>query len=252
MQAAKPPYVAYDGLCTLLVLGGGKAVRAMPGTLEVITVKEADTKAYEILSEYPIKRWIELRGVENCGILIPRSVKASLAVLAANPNHEYNLEHFTKEYIMATAAKKAAATPATKTAKATKADAAPAVDAKKANAAKAAAAPAAKPAKAPKETAAPAAKVAKQPAKAAAAEGAGERKGRPSPHNLDAKIKKGSVDFKEHVREGTHRFFRYEFLLKNVGKKVGDVLGQETEDGVVIVSKHITGAIEANYISLDK
>jgi hypothetical protein len=243
--------VAYDGTHTLLVLKGGQAVRATDTELRLIPVKEG---AYEILSEYPVKRWIELQTVENSGKVIPRSVKVVLERLGADPALEYTRETFTRKHIMATK-KEPAADKAT-------ADKAPATDAKKANAAKAPAkekaAPAAKktaekPAAKGKD-AAPAAKApAKQPAKAAK-EPSGEegRRGRPSPYAADAVVKKGKVDFKEHIREGTHRFSRTEFLVKNVGKKIGDLLGQEFEPGYALASKHVGAAIEAGYIELSK
>lgn len=145
---------------------------------------------------------------------------------------------------MATAAKSA---PAAK--KAAAKTAAPAVDAKAANAKAVASRPAKAPTAAKPEAAA---KPAKAPTKAGAAEAGEGRKGRPSPHALDAKIKKGVNDFKEHVREGTHRYARYELIAASVGKTVGEVLGQETSDGVAIVSKHFTSAIEAGYITLSK
>jgi hypothetical protein len=259
MALSTLPVVVYDGLGTCLVLRGSQYLRHRPGTLELCNNKEVD-KA-DILAEYPVKRWAELMlaGIEKCCIMAPQSVVKILRALTADPIHEYTLEHFSKESIMATSKKAAAeatSAPAAKKAAAAK------PDAKAANAA--AAAPAAKPAKAPKADAAakggtkaatPAAVPAKQPAKAAkaaAAEGGEGRKGRPSPHALDAVLKKGTSDFKEHVREGTHRYFRYDFLVKNIGKKVEDVLGKETEDGVAIVSKHISGAIEAGYITLSK
>jgi hypothetical protein len=253
------PVVAYDGLGTCLILRGNQYIRQRGGVLELR--RDTDINKAAILPLYPVKRWAELmlRASKNDVTVAPQSVVKILTGLVTDPLHEYTLDHFSKESIMATA-KKAAEADAAPAPSAKKTAAKP--DAKAANAAKAAAViPAAKPGKAKADVAAkggtkaaapaPAAP-AKNAAKAPKAESAEGRKGRPSPHNLDAVIKKGSKDFKEHVREGTHRFFRYEFLAKSVGKKVSDVLGEETGDGVPIVSKHITGAIEAGYITLSK
>lgn len=259
MPALNLPVVAYDGLGTCLILRGNQYIRQRGGVLELR--RDADIDKAAILPLYPVKRWAELmlRASKNDVTVAPQSVVKILTGLVTDPLHEYTLDHFSKESIMATAKKAAEADAAAPAAKKTAAK----PDAKAANAANAAkaaaAAPAAKPGKAKADVAAkggtkaaaPAAP-AKNAAKAPKAEAAEGRKGRPSPHNLDAVIKKGSKDFKEHVREGTHRFFRYEFLAKSVGKKVSDVLGEETGDGVPIVSKHITGAIEAGYITLSK
>lgn len=237
-MAQKPPYVAHDGHSTYLVYAPGKAVRME--SAEQFAPGPTDA----VLADYPVKRWVELmlQSIEVAGKVVPTSIKKVFQGLLMDPSLAYSLDNFSKEHIMATA-KKAAAT-----------------DAKAKNAAKAA--PAEKPAKktaaadaapAVKKTKAADAAPAKQATKKGAATEGGEgRKGRPSPHALDAKIAKGKTDFKEHVREGSHRFNRYDFLVKNAGKTVGDVLGKEFEPGYEIVSKHITSAVEEGYITLSK
>jgi hypothetical protein len=252
----KFPYIGFDGRHTALVLGPSKYIVGGPEYPAELALSTSSAAAYKPLEDYPVLRWIELYTAENSAILIPQSVKKVLGPLAADTTLQYTLDHFKKESIMATA--KAAAAAKTTSAKAANAAKAPkADDAKAAKPAKgeATAAPAAKKAaKAPKAEAAPAAP-AKQATKkgAAAADAGGEgRKGRPSPHALDAKIGKGKENFADHVREGSHRFNRYDFLVKNVGKTVGDVLGQEFEPGYPLVSKHITSAVEEGYITLSK
>jgi hypothetical protein len=78
------------------------------------------------------------------------------------------------------------------------------------------------------------------------------RTGRPTPHDLDAKIKKGVKDFKSFVRPGSHRFAQCELLVKSIGKSVDEVLGAPTSTGIPLGSQHITAAVNAGYIELSK
>ena len=78
------------------------------------------------------------------------------------------------------------------------------------------------------------------------------RTGRPTPHALDAKIKKGIKDYKSFVRPGSHRFAQCELLANSVGKSVDEVLGAPTSTGIPLGSQHITAAIDAGYIALSK
>lgn len=138
------------------------------------------------------------------------------------------------------------------TAKAAGEAAAKKTSAKAANAAKA---PADKPAKgkaaaADKAPAKPAAAPAKQAAKPAKAEATEGRRGRPSGLDEAAKIKKGSVDFKEHVRAETVRFALMKAIVDGVGKTIGDVLGQKIDDDHVIKSVDVRFAIENQYIAI--
>lgn len=245
-KLAALPCVVWDGLNTGLACPAGRGVSvimANPGALTEISVSDKDFEKYIILSEYPAKRWAELHNQEIEVSILPRSAKRVIQDLLANPNHEYNLNHFTKEFIMATAAKTAAA-------KTPKAGAA-APDAKAANAAKAPAAAKTVAAKAPAKTAAakPAAAPAKTAAKApAAAEG---RKGRPSGLDEAAKLKKGTVDFKEHVRAETVRFALVEAIVAGVGKPVGEVLGVAVNGGShTVKSVDVRFAVENNYVAL--
>lgn len=249
----KYPHIGFDGRQTALVLGPKEYIVAGPEYPAALALTKAASAAFKPLSDYPVLRWIELYTAENLGIMAPQSVKKVLAALAADPQYQYTLANFTKENIMATAKKTAAATEGAATdAKAKNAAKAEgkAPAAKKAPATKAAAekAPATKAAKQPAAEKAPA----KQPAKAAkapAAEGAA-RKGRPSGLDEAAKIKKGSVDFKEHVRAETVRYDLMAAIVGGVGKTIGEVLGTVIDDTHTVKSVDVRFALENQYIAV--
>lgn len=248
----KYPHIGFDGRQTALVLGPKEYIVAGPEYPAALALTKAASAAFKPLSDYPVLRWIELYTAENSCIIASQSVKKVLAALAADPQYQYTLANFTKENIMATAKKTAAATEGAATdAKAKNAAKAPA--AKKAPATKAAAekAPATKAAKQPAAEKTPA----KQPAKAAkaakapAAEGAA-RKGRPSGLDEAAKIKKGSVDFKEHVRAETVRYDLMAAIVGGVGKTIGEVLGTVIDDTHTVKSVDVRFALENQYIAV--
>lgn len=250
----KYPHIGFDGRQTALVLGPKEYIVAGPEYPAALALTKAASAAFKPLSDYPVLRWIELYTAENLGIMAPQSVKKVLAALAADPQYQYTLANFTKENIMATAKKTAAATEGAATdAKAKNAAKAPAAE-KAAPAAKKAAKPAADkaPAAAKKgakatEAAAPA----KQPAKGAKAPAdATARKGRPSGLDEGAKIKKGANDFKEHVRAETVRYALMDAIVGGVGKTIGDVLGTVIDDTHAVKSVDVRFALDEGYIAV--